>query len=275
MAALTNWYLTPQDSDLSKDILFRSPNLYFSRWEYEGSGVYALATTKFTPAVSPAWVIDSLKSLTKKNLYFVDDDGYLCSVAVDSNAATYLVFTPANAKRVADGTTLAALTDTATYQFYVLTPHATDENGEYAGYSIIKDFTPGIEKVPLYTGVPERFIRVDVSGVKPIVKGSLQNIGVPAYKALMNLQLFGPQTAGFTGYLGHDITLPFWEINMVYKDVAARLNRITIWRANLTMDGGLNLGEKKHKEIGFTGDVAQNQYVEVDYATLFGLFRAN
>lgn len=276
MALASNFYANKNVAALGQDIQFRSYDLVLSKYEYIGSGVYASATTKFTPATSPAWTVNAYTSgFGKKNLYFIDDGGYLCSVAVDSNTATYVVFTPANAKRYFDGTTAAALTDAATYQFYILTPTAVAGSlaayGEFIGYTKIGEFNPNVEKVPFLTGVPEVQIRQDIAGVKPNLKAVIQNIGSVHFKNIMQMKLYGLQTAQTSLYFGSDYSIgSYWEVMLISKNVNNKRDIWHFWKCNLSIDGGVGMGEKNYKEIPAEITVLRNEFVEDEGANMVG-----
>lgn len=270
--AATNFYLNKQVAALGTDIVFKSFDMYASKYEYEGTGVYNLAGTKITPATSPVWTVNDYSSTQKKNLFVVDDNGNLCSVKVTSNTATFVLFAPASLLRVSDGTTAGSLTDGSTYTFYILTPNNSNDYGEFVGYTKLGEFNPNVTKVPLLTGVPEVKIRTDIGGVQPDMKGVIQNVGSKQYKNLLQMGLYGLQTAQTSQYFGSDYSVgPYWEIKLVGSTVASKTIIFHFWKNNLSLDGGLAFGEAAHKTIPFVADVLYSQYVENAQANLVGV----
>jgi hypothetical protein len=269
--SISRFYPSKQSAQIGKDIWFKSFDMHVSMYEWEGEAVYEVTTTDFTPTPAVTWTIDDYKSSQKKNFFFVDDAGDLCSVKIDSNTATKLVVTIANAKKCKDGATAAAVTDGATYTCYVLTPNNYSEHGDFFGYTQLSGLTPGVEKVPLVTGTPEVKIRTDIGSHQPVLKGVSQCIGEATLKTLMRLKEYGLQTGYTSLYTGQDIDIGgFWEITLVSKTVEAKSIVGHIWRTNLSLEGDFNIGEKAHKTIGFLADVLQSPYVEDAAAALYG-----
>ena len=267
--AISNLYLNKQVAALGQDIIFQSFDMYGAKYEYEGTGVYTLASTKLTPATSPAWTINDYQSTVKKNLFVVDNAGDLCSVAVTSNTATDVTFTPASLKKVKDQTTAGVLTDAATYTFFILTPSAVTDYGEYFGYSKLGEYNPNVNKVPLITGVPEVKVRTDIGGIQPTMKGIIQNMGIKQYKNIMQMINYGLQTAYTSQALGSNYSVgSYWEVTLVGQTVAGKTVVYKFWKTNLSLDGGVNFGEAAHKTVPFMVDVLLSNYVENTQANM-------
>jgi hypothetical protein len=273
--AATNFYANKQVSSLGSDIVFKSYDMHLSKFEYEGTGVYTTASQKFTPAVSPGWIVNDYQSTVKKNLFFNDDTGFLCSVKVASNTAADVTIVAANAFRVVDGTTVAVLTNTSTYNFYILTPNASSDHGEFFGYTKLGEFNPNVTKVPLITGVPAVKIRTDIGGVQPEMKGDAQNVSAKQYKNLMSMKTYGSQTGQVSTYFGNDYSIGgYWEIKLVGSTVAGKANVFHFWKCNLSLDGGINFGEATHKTVKFSADILINPLVEDSQANMVGVSTA-
>lgn len=267
---ISQFYPSKATAQVTKDIWFRSFDMHVAKWEFLGQAVYATTGTKFTPVVAPSWVTDQLKSTAFENWHFVDDDGDLASVKVDSNATTYVTVTPANAKKVKDGLT-ASVTDGATYDCYCLTGNINSAHGDFFGYTVLGGFAPGIEVAELLTGVPEVKIRKDISGVKPVLKGTAQIIGVPALKTFLRMKEYGLQTGQTSLYTGNDIDIGgFWQVKLIGKNTNGQTLTGKFWKCNLSMDGEMNLGAKEYKTVGFMADVLINDMVEDAGANMYG-----
>lgn len=279
--AVNYFYANKNVAALGTDITFRSYDMYISKWVFQGTATYETTGTKFDGfSPSTTFVANAFQSLFgKKNFFFIDDGGFLCSVPVDSNTASEVVVTIANAKRVSDGTTVAVVTDEATYQCYILSPTVAAGDGaaygDFFGYTILSELAPNVEKVPFLTGVPEIQVREDIAAIKPSLKGTSQNLGTVHYQNLLNMVQFGLQTGQSAYYLGTDYSIgPYWEINLRGKNVNDKVISYHFWKCNLSVDGSIPLGEKGYKTAPFSASILRNEFVEDEQANMLGVITA-
>jgi hypothetical protein len=267
--ALTRFYDSGlADVDLAKEVLAKTPDIYIQKYEYIGSGVYAISTggvSTLTPATSPSWSINAYASTVAKNLLIVDDNSKVAQGKVVSNIATAITFDETAMLLEEDETTAASLTAGSTYNFYVLTPSATTGQtyGPFVGYTEGNELALTDTMMKFKYGQPRALKFKDLQEREGKITGGFVNwTNTDVIAALFGGVAYGSQSAKYRYGVGHaPDTDVFYRLTFIGEDRNNRVFRIVVHKVQFESSGNLlSAAESGHKMAPFTVDITADSF---------------
>ena len=266
--ALERYYTGLSDIDLAKDAIAKKPDLYIQKYEYIGSGVYAIptgGTSTLTPAVSPAWTIDDYASTVATNLIAYDDNSKAVAGKVVSNDADSITFDETALLLEEDGTTAATLTVGNTYDFYVLTPSSTTGNtyGPFFGYTEGSELNLNDTYMKFKYGVPKQLKFKDLEEREGQITGG--HIGIAnddVLETLFQAELYGLQTAQVSYGVGSDPdTDKFYRLTFTNKTRDDRSVIVIARKCQFELTGNIfQDNESGYRMAPFTADLTADGF---------------
>ncbi len=136
-----SFYATKADIQRTKDLLLRQPDMFVSEVLYSGVGVIAVSSNDvtLTPATTPGLTPSALISAVGRNIEVVDSAGICYVGKIKANDADSVTFDATLARKTTTGAIGVASdwTIAGSVGFFVMTPHASYEWGDYFG--IVKE----------------------------------------------------------------------------------------------------------------------------------------
>jgi len=274
------FYTGKNDTNLNKDFMLNQPDIYISKFEYEGSGVYAENSGAFdslTPATSPSWTINDYASTVGLNLEVVDDNGKLAYGKISANAADSITFDAESLVLDEDGTSSPTFTDGSTYNFRILTASSSYKYGDFFGYVSELSVSMEQETAEYKQGIPRKKIVEDLLENMSTISGSVSSFqGEDILKAVFGMNEFGSQTSQFElGFGSGTFNSSGYRIALVGKD---RVGRETVWlvhRGQFKSTGEVNFSDEGYKTIPFELSVFSDNLRESCEADMIRVIRSD
>lgn len=177
-----DFFTSKNDAQLAKDIVSQSADIYIMQNETPVSEVGALdkgvpASSTFTPAVSPAWVIDALVG---QIFVLQDDNNNAYEFVVVSNTAAEITF---DITSDVDGIDQSAkYTDTNSFSYTLWGVE------QFIGYTDESEFNDEEELKEFKTGIPRKKVREDLLEKTVSLETVIRTPGAGVLKAVFNLK---------------------------------------------------------------------------------------
>jgi hypothetical protein len=269
--ALDRFYTGLSDVDLAKDAIAEKPDIYIQKFEYIGTGVYAVDTTgtsTLTPAVAPSWVADDYISTVALNLIVYDDNNKAASGMVADNDTTSITFDETAMTLDEDGSTAPTFTAGNTYNFYVLTPSSITGNtyGPFFGYTEGAELNINDTYMKFKYSTPKALKFKDLEERECQITGIHINfVNEDVMEAFTGGVNFGSQTGQYSKGIGHNpAESNFYRITFIGDDRNGRSTIVICRKCQFEMTGNIyQNAESGHYAAPFTADLTADGFYPV------------
>lgn len=267
---IQEFYSSLADVNLPKDIIADKADLYIQRYIYIGQAVYDVTipgAAILTPSGTFAPDIDELISTSAANLIIYDDNEKAASVKIDDNDATTITFDEADLFLDEDETTAATLTDTNTYDIYILTPSASNAYGPFWGYTEGNELNITQTFKTFKYGLPKKKIRKDLEEVDGTITGGHVNWSdKDTAQTIFSAEEYGDNTGGkqsiaFGSSFGCGGGEKLYRLSFQGIDVSCRNYNIIVRKVQFGADGNLfNQSEDGYSMVNFNADILSDAF---------------
>lgn len=259
------FYANKSSTQLVKDMMLESGDMYISKILWEGTGVLAIgvgATDTLTPATSPEWTINEFASTVGINLEIIDDNDIVTYGKVISNTATAITFDDETLILDSTGAIGGALTTAGTYTFRLLSPSADYEYGDFFGYVDDVSVSTEQETVEYKRGIPRELIVEDLLENINEITGSIKTwLNKDVLMAVMGFKAYGLQTGQFElGSGTKSFTSSFYRLALKGDSRIGKTVTFLFHRVKFSATGEVSFEEEDYKMLPFSGTVFSDQY---------------
>lgn len=263
--AIANYYSSLSDVNLAKDAVAKNSDLYIQKYEYIGTAVLDTSVTgaNVLTMTGVSFVVDELISTMAKNLVVLDDNGIPAQVEIDDNDATTVTFDEANLLIDSDGVTAATLTDTSTYNIYVLTPSPDSVFGPFFGYTEGLELNISDELMQFKYNMPKKLKFQDLSErTAELVGGNVDISNEDVLTTIFGAEQYGDQTTGFKIGIGSDPDLNiYYRLTKLTEDREGRQIAMIMRKCQVSVTGSLDgSAESGHKMSNFKFDLTSDGF---------------
>lgn len=279
---LDKYFTGLNDVDLVNDALAKKPDLSIQKYEFIGSGVYAIetgGTSTLTPATSPSWNVNDYSSTVAQNLIIVDENNVVAEGKVTSNDATSVTFDETAMLLASDGTTAASFTVGNTYSFYILTPSSIAGNtyGPFFGFVEGAEMTLSEEYMQYKYSIPRKKIFQDLLERSGEISGGNINFdNEDVLATVFNADQYGSQTNQFSYGIGSDPdTNKFYRLTFTVQDRNNRALTIIVRKVQIALNGNaFSTAESGHMMLPFLASISSDTFYPDD-ADMIQIIRAD
>lgn len=266
--ALDRFYTGLSDVDLAKDAIAEKPDIFIQKFEYIGTGVYAVDTTgtsTLTPATSPSWTSDDYISTVALNLIVYDDNNKAASGLVADNDGDSVTFDETAMTLDEDASTAPTFTAGNTYNFYVLTPSSVTGNtyGPFYGYTEGAELIVNDSYMKFKYGSPKALKFKDLDEREGQVTGGHINfVNEDVMESLTTAVNYGSQTNQYSKGLGHNPSASsFYRITFIGSDRNDRDLIVICRKCQFELTGNIwQNAESGHYMAPFTADITSDGF---------------
>lgn len=234
---MADFYTSKNDSQLAKDIISDSTDMYIMENETPASdsGVFVTtvpAAAVLTPLVSPAWTIDALIG---QLVVIQDKNGNAQEFIVADNTATSLTVDTTSDVDAVDKSSLFVNGDTYSYTLW-----GTEQ---FIGYTDESSFTDEEEVKQFKTGVPRKKVREDLLEKTASLETTIRTVGAGILKAVYNLK--DESTATYyilKGGSNPGSNRGFYYVILKNNTVDAKAQQLRLYWCQLNANGARTLG---------------------------------
>ena len=249
--AYSTFYTNTSDTDLDKEQLLKSPDIFIMKHIRENTGTLALSTSgdDVITDTNAAFTVDGLISTVGLNLYMIDDNSKLAIGKISDNDATTFTFEADDMLLVEDGVTAPTFTNGETYSYRVLTPSSAYAYGPFLGYSKELSFSSEPETVELKNGIPRELIREDLLENVEALTFALYNVtNSDIIAEVFRLTAYGSQTGQYEGHHGtNSFNTDKYQITLSTTDVNSKAILYQFFKTGLRNTGEIALNEEDYK----------------------------
>lgn len=260
------------DENLAKDVIAKTPDVYIQKYEYVGTGVYAIETggiSTLTPATSPAWTVDEFISTVAKNLIVYDDNNKAASALISDNDATSITFDETACLLDEDESTAVTLTAGNTYNFYVLTPSSVTGQtyGPFWGYTEGVELNISDTFMKFKYSTPKKLKFKDLEEREGTIAGGHVNFeNTDIIEDIFGAVTYGLQTGQYSYGVGSDPdTDRFYRLTFVGEDRTGRTIRVIVRKTQFESTGNFfQKAESGHFMAPFNADIVSDGFYPDD-----------
>jgi hypothetical protein len=278
-----SYYTGLADTNIEKEVIAKTPDLYIQKREYSGTGEYALITTtgtsRLTPATSPSWTVDEFNSTVANNIAVLDDNNVVAVGKVVDTTATYIEFDETAMVLESDGATAPTFTAGTTYSFKLYSPSSTAGNTYGPFFGLVEGAELNVTDtfMKFMYSIPKQLLFKDLESREvQIVGGHVNFTNSDVAKTILGAVEYGSQTSQTSLAVGSNPdTDLFYRMTFVGQD---RSNRTWVLRtrdAQFEITGNqFGKAESGHFMAPFTADIIADQFYP-NNADLFQMIRSS
>ncbi len=266
------YYSGLNDVNLAKDVIAKTPDLYIQKYEYIGTGVYAIETggiSTLTPATSPSWTVDEFNSTVAKNLIVYDDNSKAASGLIVDNDATSVTFDETALLLDEDVSTAATLTAGSTYNMYVLTPSSVTGQtyGPFWGYTEGVELNINDTFMKFKYSIPKKMKFKDLEEREGTITGGHINFeNTDIIEDLFGAVEYGDQSGQYSYGIGSDPdTDRFYRLTFVGTDRNNRALKVIVRKSQFEITGNFwQKAESGYFMAAFNTDITSDGFYPDD-----------
>lgn len=256
MSVSTVGYSSKTDTDLVKDFIAKTSDMYLQKYEHSGTGTLTVDSTALVITDTTAsFTADELVSTQAYNLYIVDDDGDVCKAKITDNSTNQFVITAVDTVKCSGSNygSAGSFTNGSTYEFNVLTPDSIYQFGRFFGYTKDKEFDETEEMMAFKYGVPRKTIREDLLEAGANLTGTLFSTDFDTVAMLENASVDHSDATYHRASKGFQpASRDFYKITFVTEDVDGKDIWLELLKGQFKINGSRTYDSEEYKGINFS-----------------------